>query len=104
MAPGEIARSLNRLEKSQADQTETLGEIKEQTTKTNGRVTTLEREMRDLKRDHRVEHHDAKRATDRPDIITLSIPASMLSTRKITTVVAALIAGLIAAWRSGLFQ
>lgn len=104
MTPGEIGRSLKRLEDSQAIQTKTLGEIKEQTTKTNGRVTTLEREVREIKRDHRVEQHDAKRSTDRPDIITVSIPAGALSAKTITVVVASILSGLIAAWKAGLFS
>jgi hypothetical protein len=104
MTPGEIGRSLKRLEDSQALQTRTLGEIKEQTTKTNGRVTALERDVRDLKRDHRVEHHDGKRVTDRPDIITVSIPAGTVSAKTVTTVVASVLAGLIAAWKAGLFS
>lgn len=104
MTPGEIGRSLKRLEDSQALQTKTLGEIKDQTTKTNGRVNVLEREVRELKRDHRVEQHDAKRVTDQPGIITISIPAGTVSAKTVTTVLAGLIAGLIAAWKAGLFS
>lgn len=104
MTPGEIGRSLKRLEDSQALQTRTLGEIKDQTTKTNGRVTTLERDVRDLKRADRVEHHEAKRATDRTDIITLSIPANAISPKRIAFALAGLISGLIAAWKTGFFS
>lgn len=104
MTPGEIGRSLTRLEDSQAIQTKTLGEIKEQTTRTNGRVTTLEREVRDLKREHRIEHHDSRRSTDQPGTITLSIPAGVVNAKTVTTVLAGLIAGLIAAWKAGLFS
>lgn len=39
---GELGRALARLEKSQEAQTKTLGEIKVQTTETNGRVKVLE--------------------------------------------------------------
>ena len=59
MTIGEISRSLARLEKSQSEQTSKLDEIKEQTVKTNGyvgrhevRLNGLDREMRDLKREH----------------------------------------------------
>jgi hypothetical protein len=103
MTPGEIGRSLKRLEDSQAIQTRTLGEIKEQTTRTNGRVTALERDVRDLKRDQRIEHHESKRVTDRSDIITVSIPAGVVSAKTVTTVLAGVIAGLVAAWKAGLF-
>lgn len=103
MTPGEIGRSLKRLEDSQAIQTRTLGEIKEQTMRTNGRVTALERDVRELKRDHRIEHHEAKRTTDRSDIITVSIPAGTVSAKTVTTVIAGVLAGLIAAWKAGLF-
>lgn len=103
MSPGEIGRSLKRLEDSQEKQTRTLGEIKEQTTKTNGRVTALERDVRDLKRHERIEHHDAKRATDSPGVITISIPAGQVNTKTITLVVSSVVAGLIAAWKAGLF-
>lgn len=49
ITPGEISRSLKRLEDSQQRQTETLDEIKEQTTKTNGRVSGHDREIKDIK-------------------------------------------------------
>jgi hypothetical protein len=103
MTPGEIGRSLKRLEDSQAFQTETLAEIKIQTTRTNGRVTAVERDVRDLKHERRVEHHESKRATDRPDVITLSIPVGAINARTVTASVAAIIAGLVAAWKAGLF-
>lgn len=104
MTPGEIGRSLKRLEDSQAIQTKTLGEIKEQTTRTNGRVTTLERDVRDLKRDHRVEQHDQRRATDKPDAITVTIPAGAINIKTVTMVTSGVIAGLLAAWKAGLFS
>lgn len=103
MTPGEIRRSLKRLEDSQALQTKTLGEIKEQTTKTNGRVDTLERDVRELKRDHRVDHHEAKRLSDRPDVMTITIPAGAIDAKKVAMVISSVVAGLLAAWKAGLF-
>ena len=99
MTAGEIGRSLNRLEISQREQTETLGEIKDQTIKTNGRVTALERDVRDLKR-HR---HTATREGDRSDVMTFTIPVGAISTKTVALVITALVSGLIAAWKAGLF-
>lgn len=42
MTPGELGRSLERLEAGQEKQGELLGKIHEQTMKTNGRVAMLE--------------------------------------------------------------
>jgi hypothetical protein len=107
---GEIGRSLVRLEESQKDQTLKLEEIKEQTTETNGSLIRhdewLKRhdtEIRDLKRAS-VERHELKRTDDRPDVITLQIPAGVLSAKTISMVLAAVVSGLVAAWKAGLFS
>lgn len=102
---GEVGRSLGRLEDSQKVQNRKLDDIKEQTTMTNGRVTTLERDVRDLKQ-HRLErvHHDpAKRASDQSDVITINIPASAISAKKISAFVVTVLAALFGAWKAGLF-
>ena len=101
---GEIARSLTRLEVSQRDQTEKLDVIKDQTTRTNGRVTALERDVRDLKHDPRMVRHDPTRTADRTDVITVQIPAGVVSAKTITMVISGVLAGLLAAWKAGLFQ
>jgi hypothetical protein len=103
MQPGEIRRSLERLELSQHVQNEKLDAIKEQTTITNGRVTTLEREMRDIKHGH-VRHDEMKRTSDSPEVITIQIPAGAISAKTLTVIMSGVIAGLLAAWKAGLFQ
>lgn len=84
--------------------TEELKKISEQTTKTNGRVTAHDRELADLKKTRRAESYDAKRSTDRPDVITVNIPAGAISAKNIGAVVVAIILGLITAWKAGLFS
>jgi uncharacterized coiled-coil protein SlyX len=85
MTIGEITRSLARLEKSQAEQTTKLDEIKTQTVKTNGyvgrhevRLDGLDREVRDLKRAPVVEDHSLTRVSDRTDAMTLTIPNKVI--------------------------
>lgn len=106
MTIAEIGRTLERLEESQGEQNVKLDLIKEQTTKTNGtlrlhdkRLTDLE--SRDRRRSH---HHEMKRVSDRSDVITLSIPAGAVDVKKVTTIIAGVLAGLIAAWKAGLFS
>lgn len=81
---------------------ETLRKIQEQTTKTNGRVDGHDREFAELKR-HRIGAHEQRRVTDKADAITLTIPAGTINAKTITMVVSGVIAGLIAAWKAGLF-
>lgn len=99
MTIGEISRSLARLERSQSEQTVKLDEIKSQTVKTNGyvgrheeRLNGLDREIRDLK-GRRIYPHDQRRADDKPDAITFSIP----TTKKTVAVVLSVAGGIIAA-------
>lgn len=109
MTIGEISRSLARLEKSQHEQTEKLDEIRDQTVKTNGyvgrheeRLNVLDREVRDIKRLPRL--HEMKRAEDKGGFITMQIPVGLIDAKKIAAIVASVIAGLIAAWKAGLFS
>ena len=81
MTIGEISRSLARLEKSQSEQTSKLDEIKEQTVKTNGyvgrhevRLNGLDREMRDLKREH---HHAPPAVPDAGESFGVKISPGM---------------------------
>jgi uncharacterized coiled-coil protein SlyX len=90
LSPGEIFRSLKRLEDSQEAQTETLGEIKEQTTKTNGRVDRLEDDVRDLK--NRRFHH---RSDDNGEDLSMTISPRMW---KFFVAGAATISPLIVEW------
>lgn len=106
---GEVGRSLKRLEVSQQLQTNTLDKIKEQTTRTNGRVDALERrvetdigrELRELKQTRRAAASDATLAPDRPDVITINIPAGVISPKTIATIVAAVVTAALAAWKAG---
>ena len=106
MTIGEVMRSLGRLEISQREQTAKLDNIDKQTTKTNSRVDRLETDVNSLKRDRdpRTGRHDLKRADDRTDVITVQIPAGVVSAKTVTFVVSSVLAGLIAAWKTGLFQ
>lgn len=104
MQPGEIARSLGRLERSQHEQNRKLDEIKEQTTKTNGRVDKLEDFVEDFKRGVTTRHDEMKRTTDSPKVITVQIPADALDAKKIAVVISTVLAGLLAAWKAGLFS
>ena len=89
---------------------EELRAIREQTTKTNGRVNVIEtrlaghdQEFGDIKR-HRSTHHEQRRSSDKPDAVTITIPAGALSPKTIATVIVLVIVGLMAAWKAGLFQ
>lgn len=102
---GEIGRSLARLEAAQGRHEEKLDEIKEQTLKTNGyvgrheeRLNGLDREVRDLK-GRRPGSHELKRASDRPDAITVNVP---INAKTIAALLAAAAALAAAAWQGGL--
>lgn len=104
---GEIGRSLTRLENSQREQNEKLDEIRDQTMKTNGTLLVHEERLKFLEsRDRRRAHHqhEMKRTSDRSDVITLNIPAGVLDAKKMAAVVAGVLAGLVAAWKAGLFR
>lgn len=101
MTPGEIGRSLKRLEDSQAIQTQKLDEIKQQTTKTNGRVDRLEDDVVDLKRHHhRTGTHEQRRVGDSPNAITISIP---INRQTIIALLSAAAAIAVMGWKAGLF-
>lgn len=105
---GEVVRSLARLENSQREQNDKLDEIREQTFKTNGTLLLHEQRLKDLEsRDRRRAHHhqhEMKRTTDRPDMIALYIPAGAVSPKVLALVISALVSGMIAAWKAGLFS
>lgn len=100
---GEVGRALERLEDSQRFQTDKIEKILLQTTATNGRVLVLEREVRDIKR-HRATTHEQRRVTDRGEAMTITIPAGAINVKTVTMVISGIIAGLVAAWKAGLFS
>lgn len=98
---GEIGRAMERLEDSQRFQTDKIEKILLQTTATNGRVTALERDVRDIKRTRAsvTSEHEQRRASDSPNVITVNIP---INAKTIMAILAA--AGTIAVmgWKAGL--
>lgn len=108
MAAGEVGRSLERIEASLWAHGQKIDDIKEQTAKTNGyvgrheeRLNGIDREMRDLKR--APAHHAMKRASDRPDAITLNIPMNGKTIAALLVAAFTIImAGLTAAAKAGL--
>lgn len=87
LSNGEIARALARLEKSQGEQNGKLDEIKAQTTKTNGivirheeKLLSHDREIRDLKQRGPDGKHGFRRASDKPDAMTVTISRNTVIT------------------------
>lgn len=91
MTPGEIGRSLERLEGGLEKQAVLLAAIHVQTLKTNGAVARhedhlgrLDRDVVALTRDSNRHHHapsnnhTMRRLSDRPDALTLTVPKNVL--------------------------
>lgn len=81
---------------------ETLRKIQDQTTRTNGRVDAHDREFSNLKR-HTTGVHEQRRASDREGAVTITLPAGAINAKTIAMVISGVLAGLIAAWKAGLF-
>lgn len=82
---------------------EALGEIRKQTTITNGRMIAAEtrltghdNEIRDLKRSGMGRHHQ-RRSEDKPDAVTLNIPITKTSMTMLFTVAGGIIAAALTA-------
>lgn len=100
-----LVRELKDDHKSFTHDTSTeLRAIREQVTKTNGRVdrhddrlTTMDGEISDLQQ-HRSGAHAMTRGSDRGDAITLNIP---INAKAITALILAVIGLIAAAWKAG---